>query len=614
LDFGNEKIHTFVIRNLKRSKKMNDIREFIYSVPFFSEKMKLRNAGFFIFSLMFFFSFQGFAQKDLVIEGACIINTNGNRPLQNSTILIRDNKIIDMGSSLQVQVPEDAERIDASGKYIIPGLIDGHIHFFQSGGLYTRPDGLDLQHRRSYEEEIQWIRDNIDDVFMRYIRCGITTVIDLGGPYWNFDVREKAKNTKLSPRVYTPGPLITPYMPDVFKTEDPAFVLVNSEEEARQEVRKQVQHKADLIKIWYIVGRGHTAEGFFPIAKAIVEESHKNKLPCFVHATELETAKKAMEAGCDVLVHNVRDQEIDKDFLKLAKKNNVILIPTMWVFESYASVYGKKLKLLAVEHLLGNPYIISTFFDMFLLGETELGERHKKLQADPDPVESSAVLLTNLKRIQDHGICVAAGTDAGNVGVLHGPSLFHEFALMEKAGLSNEEILIDATLNGAKLLNLDDKLGSIDIGKLADMVILNSNPLEDIQNTTDIYLVIKDGHLFYPDEVLKYSPEDLAQIQLNAYNSRDIESFLMVYHPDVEVYIFPDSLMYKGRDAMRKRYEPFFEKAKGLHCELLNRISYKNYVFDREFIRTGIPGRETFEGQAIYECEGKYIKKVWFIK
>jgi len=251
---------------------------------------------------------------------------------------------------------------------------------------------------------------------------------------------------------------------------------------------------------------------------------------------------------------------------------------------------------------------------MYELNQSELSERVIEMQKAKKPIAVEEVLNKNLIKVHQAGITIAAGTDAGNVGVVHGPSLFHEFALMKQAGMKDYDILISATLNGAKLMNNEKILGSVEKGKLADLVILNSNPVTDIQNTTDIFLVIKDGKVFYPDSVLQYSPADLAQIQLNAYNEKNLDAFMSVYADDVKIYNFPNELTSSGKEEMKKLYENFFDRAGDLHCRLVNRITHNNYVMDKEEIQTGIPGREKFEGQAIYEIKDQKIWKVWFMK
>jgi imidazolonepropionase-like amidohydrolase len=558
------------------------------------------------------------AQNYTVLIGGTVIDVKAGKNIENSIVILKDSTILGVfgPKDKQISIPTESKKIDVTGKYIIPGLCDAHIHFFQSGGLYTRPDAIDLRHRVPYKEvELKWIRDNITDLFRRYIRCGTTSIIDLGGPYWNFDIIRQSKEATIAPRAYCSGPLIASYQPDALTTDDPPIIKVTTIDAALKLVREQAKAGTDFIKVWYVVSRKNAMElmEFYPILQEIVKESHKLGLKVWVHATELETARKSIEAGADVLVHMVTDKNIDDDFIKKAKKNNIIIIPTLWVFNSYNAVFTKQLNLMKEEQLMGNPKVIGSLYDMYELKDDELGDRQKNLLKEMKPIEPLPATLYNTKKLQDAGLTIAAGTDAGNIGVIHGPSLFHEFEYMKMAGLSELEILRDATLNAAKLLGIENKLGTIENGKLADLVVLNSNPLEKISNTSDIFMVFKNGEGFKPDEIIQNTPQDLAQIQLNAYNAKDIESFLAVYSNDVEVYEFPDKLLYKGIEKMRETYQPFFKSSPELHCKLVNRIVNGNYVIDQELI-TGNPRKPEINATAMYEVDGGLIKKIWFLK
>ncbi len=555
------------------------------------------------------------------LVGGTVIHTNLARPgappaLANATVLIEGDRIKAVGPAATVKVPPGAQIIDARGKYIIPGLVDGHIHFFQSGGLYTRPDGLDLRKRVPYGEEIRRIRRRMGDLFRRYLRCGVTTVVDVGGPMWNFEVRDRARREKTAPRVFVTGPLIASYQPPQLDHPDLPIIRVTDAAGALALARKQIARKADLIKIWYVVSKKAALNpaAFFPVAKAVADEAHKHNLPVFIHATELATAKLAMRAGADVLVHSVVDREIDEEFIRMAKARKVIVVPTLWVFSSYAAVYTKQLKLMTAEHMRGDPRVIATLYQMHQLADAELGERQRKLQAANKPIATSPILLENLRRMHRGGVTVALGTDAGNVGVLHGPAVYHEMAIMAQAGLTPHQILVDATLHGARLVGKDSELGSVEAGKLADLVVLDADPLRDVLNTTRVRWVLKGGHLFHPELLVPRTAEALAQIQLNAYNARQLEPFLAVYSPDVEVYQFPDRLMFKGKEKMRQRYAAFFAKANKLHARLVGRVRRGRFVVDQEDVVTGIPGRERLRALAIYEVRAGLIHKVWFIK
>ena len=140
-----------------------------------------------------------------------------------------------------------------TGKFILPGYIDTHVHFFQSADIFTRPDVVDLTSVRPYKDEVAWIKSHLTDVFARYLRSGITSVIDVGGPMWNFEVRKVANSTAKAPRVAVAGPLISSVARPQLDLGDPPIVKIETPEQGREFVRKLAAHNPDYIKIWYIV-------------------------------------------------------------------------------------------------------------------------------------------------------------------------------------------------------------------------------------------------------------------------------------------------------------------------------------------------------------------------
>jgi imidazolonepropionase-like amidohydrolase len=228
-----------------------------------------------------------------------------------------------------------------------------------------------------------------------------------------------------------------------------------------------------------------------------------------VHATELETARAAVEEGADILVHSVVDKPVDDAFVKLLKDRHIILCPTLVVFERYGRVFSHQLNLTPEEQKWGNPDVIASL-DVTKIPEDKLPDRVKQALADPKAAMDRInkvyeVALPNLKKLEDAGITIAAGTDAGNIGTIHGPALFREFQLMKQAGLTNMQILQCATANAAKLFGgeIGAHIGKIDSGYLADLVVLKSNPIDDIAHASDIDSVIKNGVIYPADSILR---------------------------------------------------------------------------------------------------------------
>ena len=177
--------------------------------------------------------------------------------------------------------------------------------------------------------------------------------------------------------------------------------------------------------------------------------------------------------------------------------------PTLFVHEGYQYALSNTWKPTAAELRLADPQILATMHDLDRIPPDKIPARVASLIAHPGPIKVPEAAMHNLRVVWDAGIPVAMGTDAGNIGTLHGPSVFREMALMQEAGLTPLEVLRSATVNGAKAARREDKLGVIAAGKLADLLILDDDPLRDLQNLSRIYRVIKDGIVFDPAELMR---------------------------------------------------------------------------------------------------------------
>ncbi|WP_430411895.1 amidohydrolase family protein [Kordia sp.] len=506
----------------------------------------------------------------ILIENINVIDVHTGK-YNKQSVLIRDKKIVEIAKKIRENNTATI-KIDGTGKWLLPGMIDSHVHLFQSGSLYTRPDAFNLTRFRPYEDERKWLRQNAPDILKRYLQSGITTIIDIGGPMYNYKIRDLYSDHTSFPNIYITGPLISTYQPKAFDIEDSPIIKANTPEEAIELVKKQVPYKPDFIKIWYI------------------------------------------KRGDANLNYEIVKATIDEEFVKMITSNNVSYIPTLMVSDKYTEAFTQKIAFSNEELRLSNPFPIKSFSDHKHLDNEEQFERYKKnnIAYKKRQVEENLTEATNLKLLQHKNVNIATGTDAGNIGTLHATSYQEEIRLMKEAGLSNLEIIQASTINSAKVLDKDNEIGSIEVSKLADLIILENNPLEDIKALQKISHVIKGGSIYHTKDVLIESPENIVQRQVNAYNLGNVEAFLESFSDDIEVYTFTNILKTKGKDEFKKGWATFFKKYPDLHCEIVNRTTRLNTVIDHERIKYG--DGDYSEAIVIYKIENGKIAKIYFVR
>jgi imidazolonepropionase-like amidohydrolase len=432
--------------------------------------------------------------EGLAIVGATVIDGTGAPPLADAVIWIEGERIRAVGPRSQGELPAGAKVLDARGRFVVPGLVDSHVHFFQSGGIYTRPDVIDLRARRPYERELALIRESLSRTFARYLLSGITSVADVGGPFWNFEVRERAAASPMAPRVAVAGPLLSTVARPQLDVGDPPIIKVADRAEAAALARRELERQPDLVKVWFIHRAGEPLEPGEEIVAAAVAESRARGVRVAVHATGLEAARAAVRAGASVLVHSVTDRAVDDAFVSLLKEKKVVYIPTLFVGDGYRLALSGSWTPTAAEKRRGDPEVMATLEEIKTLPEASRPSR-------PDPGERPE--RGNLKRLSQAGVLIAVGTDAGNIGTLHGPSIFRELDLMVEAGMTPAQVLVAATQNGARVMGRESDLGTIEAGKLADLLILEKNPLEELAHLQTLDQVVKGGRVFAIEELLR---------------------------------------------------------------------------------------------------------------
>lgn len=185
--------------------------------------------------------------------------------------------------------------------------------------------------------------------------------------------------------------------------------------------------------------------------------------------------------------------------------------------------------------------------------------------------------------------------------------------MMAAAGLSPRDVLLAATRDAARVFAAEPEIGTLEPGKMADLLLLDADPLVDVANLQRIHVVVKGGVAFEPHQLVPDNPEWVVQRQLDAYNARDLDTFVAAYHPQVEVYnVASGERIAKGHAEMRKVYAKVFADSPKLRCELLRRTVQGPSVVDHELV-FGLRGGPTVRAIAAYEVRRGLIRKVWFL-
>jgi len=473
-------------------------------------------SAFFLCSVLVGLAGPALAADRLAIVGAMVIDGTGAPPLPDAVVVIEDERVTSVGPRATIEIPDGVEVIDATGKWLIPGLIDAHVHLSRSASLYSAPDDLDLRAYRDWAtDEVPRTRAALPRTLARYIASGVTSVIDRGGPFGSLEIRALAKAQIAAPRVALSGPMLTSYRPSEADRPNATGHHIETPDQARAMVASLAAAGVDLVKI-HFVPDGTALETTLAWVRAAVEEASAHDLPVTVHATRAALARAVIEAGAAQLVHSVDDVPVDDAFVRLLSDRGAVYTTTLLVYEGYREVFTRQLDYSDIERRLGDPETIATLDDLATIPSRSLpgwvghygpgrdGRQRQRVDLPHWLVHNvQTVMAENLRRLAAGGVTIAAGTDAGTVGNLHGPALHRELELMAKAGLPPLAVIRAATLGGATAMGRAHELGTIAPGMLADLVILDADPLADIANTRRIYRIVKDGEVFDPDGLLR---------------------------------------------------------------------------------------------------------------
>ncbi|MEJ2538824.1 MAG: amidohydrolase family protein [Gemmatimonadota bacterium] len=454
---------------------------------------------------------QGQAVRALV--GGTVVDGTGAPPLADGVVVVEGDRIRCVGRRADCPIPDDAERIDVTGRWLTPGLVDAHVHFSQTGWLDGRPDGLSVPEIYPYAETASDARDNPDRWHRSYLCSGITAVYDPGGHPWTTGLPQAAEGRADRVHVRAAGPLVTFASVPALNLDDElyTFLPMSTDQEAMASVDRLVAMGATSVKVWYLRVPADRREALDARLMRIGARAREAGLDLIVHATDLRGAKVALRAGAAMLVHSVEDRLVDDEFLELARAVGVVYAPTLRVGAHWTR--ARISVALNAPAAIDDPNGCVDERTVERIRETERLQPHMPdrfrddlewaLASMRSVGRTEAIMAENLRRVRSAGVTIATATDAGNPLTLHGPSIYEEMEAMQAAGIPAAEVVVLSTRNGARAMGREADFGTLEPGKLADLLVLARDPTEDVAAFRNLTRVMRAGVL-HDQEALRY--------------------------------------------------------------------------------------------------------------
>jgi imidazolonepropionase-like amidohydrolase len=422
--------------------------------------------------------------ETIVLKNFTLIDGVSAAPRAGAAMIVTDGRITWTGPAANLKAPAGAQMVDLGGRYVMPGIINLHCHLGNTVDLAQDPKNF--------------TRANVDAQLAQYARYGVTTVLTMGSEQpLIVDMRAEQRRSGRPgvARIYSAVRGFTGM--GGYPTTVPGMKGVPYEVGSVAEVEKDVAElasaKADVVKIWVDDHLGKERKIPFELSKAIIDNARKHKMKVSAHIFYLDDAKALVDAGLYGLAHSVRDKPVDDALITLMKKRGAWLQAATLTREASTFVFANP------GAMLEDPLFASAVSPTALRTLKDPAFQ-KRVSAEPDAghgPEWLEMAKKNLKRMVDAGVKAGFGTDSGPPRRIPGYFEQLEMEMMADAGLTPRQILTMATKNAAEFLGATD-LGTLQKGKWADLVVLRSNPLENIKNARTIDSVWIAGNRVSP--------------------------------------------------------------------------------------------------------------------
>lgn len=451
-----------------------------------------------------------YIQSNIVVDAISAAVVKG-------TMLVKDGKIEQILPA-DAAIPDGYSTVDLHNSYMLPGFIDAHIHLAQSASAFTRPDMIDATKIQPYQQDQQWLEQHRSSLLADYLKTGITTVVDLGGPSAKLAQYTRAASAAPSPDIYAAAELISTADVPALQSDGYTFMPVNSAAEALAAVKQQLNFPVSVVKFVWTDEYSHSPQQLFELYADAMQYARQAGKVVAVHVEDLAYAKMAIKADADILVHGVMTALVDDEFINLARQHQVVYLPSLTAYNHYRDIFKQQQSFSVIEQALADKAIINSF--------AELKARHSdtaplfqmltKYLPYVDDIQAQATLKPqelaivqqlsqlfsdqiaayqqqNLAKVVAAGVAVAIGTDAGNPGTLHGSAMPGEVQAWLDAGIPIQTIMHALTLGNAKAYRIDSSVGSLTTGKDATFSVYQHNPLSCSFPTLTPHMVVSRG-------------------------------------------------------------------------------------------------------------------------